>query len=268
MAAVAPRQVVDGVLRTPLPFGLFSVLGFRGDDAGHWQNGVRFEGLTCEGLGGIGAPDCDPELVQGLPKELDGGMGPGGSGSPFTVYGHYQCSPIGRSFADAQALADQHLFSREEARVEEAFWTGNLGNVPNLSGANGFTAPVDLGTREPHAAVALLEQEIAKRYGSQGVIHMSRENATLLDKHLRVQGGRLFTALGTPVVAGTGYESDRIVATPAMLGYRSEPFASSNRPGDLLDRANNNLFAITERTYLVAFDECALLEVGVTPDPI
>lgn len=268
MAAVAPRQVAPAPLRTPLPFGLFSVLGLATGGELVWENGIKFEGLTCEPAGGIGAPDCDPELIPGLPKDLDGGMGPGGEASPITIYGHFQCSPIGGGFERAQAMSDQHLQVRAEARVEQALWTGDLGNVPNFAGANGFAAPVDLGVRDLHPAVALLEQEIAVRYGSQGVIHMSRENATLLDKHLRVQGGRLFTLLGTPVVAGTGYASDRIIGTGAMTGYRGDVFTSSNRPGDLLDRANNNMYAVSEQSYLVGFEECALLEVGLVPEPI
>jgi hypothetical protein len=269
MVLIAPRQAVQGALRAPLPYGLFSVLGFR-PEGDRWENGVTFDGLTCDPAGGIGAPDCDPADVVGLPKELDGGYGPGGEASPFTVYGHFKCSPIGGVFERAQDLANQHLQVREEARVEQAFWTGDLGNVPNLSGANGFTAPVDLGTFAPWLGVARLEQELAEVYGSLGVIHMSREITTRLAKEgdLVRQGARLFTPLGTPIVAGTGYASDRIVATGALLGYRGEVFTSSNRPGDLLDRNTNDLYAVAERTYLVGFDECAVLEVTVATDPV
>lgn len=269
MAAIAPPQVVTGAPRAPLPYGLFSILGFRGGEE-RWENGVVFEALTCATTGGRGAPDCDPEVdVAGLPKVLEGGNGPLGEASPFTVYGHHTCSPIGSTFARAQELANQHLQVREEARVEQALWTGDLGNVPNFAGANDYAAPVNLGTLTLWRAVSLLEQEIAARYGSLGVIHMSRENASRLMKEgdLVRQGGRLFTALGTPVVAGTGYASDRIVGTPALFGYRGDVFSSSNRPGDLLDRGTNDLYAIAERTYLVGFDECAVLEVTVAPDP-
>lgn len=268
MVAIAPPQVVNGAPRAPLPHGLFSVLGFRGDGE-RWENGVIFEGVTCEPAGGIGAPDCDPEVdVIGLPKDLESDGVPVGEASPFVVYGHHTCSPIGNSFARAQELANQHLQVREEARVEQALWTGDLGNVPNFSGANGYAAPVNLGTLSPWRAVSLLEQELAARYGSLGVIHMSRQIASRLTKEgdLVRQGGRLFTALGTPIVAGTGYASDRIVGTPALFGYRGEVFSSSNRPGDLLDRSNNDLYAVAEREYLVGFDECALLEVTVTDD--
>src|SRR3546814_5926530 len=71
--------------------------------------------------------------------------------------------------------------------------------------------------------------------------------------------------LGTPVVAGAGYPCTHpdsvtagswIVATPALMLYRSEIFTATNRPGDLLDRGQNNLFGIAERRYLVGWDEC------------
>lgn len=369
MVTIAPPQVVNGAARAPLPYGLFSILGFRGGEE-RWENGVIFESLSCDPAGGIGEPDCEPNAPAvaevfdvaitgaptagtfqitdgtltsaaiafnadaaavaaalaafgvtatggplpgapvrvtfteagaqpalsvtgstldvgeatvavvtpgsdavintiGLPKDLDGGALADGEASPFTVYGHHTCSPVGGNFARAQDLANQHLQVREEGRVEQALWTGDLGNVPNLSGANGYAAPVNLGTLALWRAVSLLEQEIAKRYGSLGVIHMSRENASRLMKEgdLVRQGGRLFTAMGTPIAAGTGYASDRIVGTPALFGYRGDVFTSSNRPGDLLDRATNDLYAIAERTYLVGFDECAVLEVTVAPDP-
>jgi len=270
MVAIAPPQLVPGALRAPLPYGLFSVLGFRTSEE-RWENGVIFESLTCEPAGGIANPDCDPETpTVGLPKDLESDGDPLGEATPFTVYGHHTCSPIGSGFGRAQDLANQHLQVREEARVEQALWTGDLGNVPNLSGANGYAAPVNLGTMEPWRAVSLLEQELAERYGSLGVIHMSREIASRLMKEgdLEKRGGRLFTALGTPIVAGTGYASDRIVGTPAVLGYRGDVFTSSNRPGDLLDRGTNDLYAVAERSYLVGFDECALLEVTVASDPV
>lgn len=270
MAAIAPPAVVAGAPRAPLPYGLFSVLGLR-DDGARWDSGVIFESLTCSAAGGRGAPDCDPDVaVAGLPKSLDANAGLIGRASAFSIYGHHTCSPIGSTFDRAQELANQHLQVREEARVEQALWLGDLGNVPNFSGANGYAAPVNLGTLAAWPAVSLLEQKLAEVYGSLGVIHMSREVASRLTKDgdLVRQGGRLFTALGTPIVAGTGYASDRIVGTPSIFGYRGEVFSSSNRPGDLLDRSNNDLYAIAERTYLVGFDDCALLEVTLVADPV
>lgn len=283
MAIPAPPQVVRGITRTPLPYGLFSVLGLRDPGEDRWESGVIFESPTCDPVGGLGAADCEPYApadteadpptertgTLGLPKELSSNGGPLGEGSPFTVYGHHNCSPVGTDPIAAQGLASVHLIAREEARVEQALWTGDLGNVPNFAGANGYAAPSSVGTFAPWRAVSALEQAIAETYGAQGTLHMDRELASRLAKEgsIEARGGRLFTALGTPIVAGTGYGSGRIVATSPLLGYRSEVFTSSDRPGDLLDRATNDLYAIAERTYLLGIDPCLLLEASITPDP-
>ena len=366
---IAPPAVVAGAVRVPLPFGLFSVLIPREGSTDRWENGVGWETLTCDDLGGIGAPICLVDAVQtvtvggagltsftltlsgdttgailanasaadvqaalaalgsvgagnvsvagaaggpwavtfegtlsglpvatmtatptggtgtvtvavvstgestlGLPKSLEPNGGDFGDASPLYVYGHYNCSPIGTSFEMAAERARQHLLVREEARVEQALWTGDLGNVPNFAAANGYPALEDAGTfaeADAWLAVSALEQAIATGYGSLGVLHMSREVATWLTDRgqLRASGSRLVTPLGTPVVAGTGYGSDKIVATGALFGYRGEVFTSSDTPGDLLDRRNNNLYAIAERAYVLGFDPCGAAVATLTAAP-
>jgi len=168
------------------------------------------------------------------------------------------------------------LQATEEIRVEQAFWTGDLGNVPNLSdGAEtlaGGTA-VDITS-----AISLLEDYSAGHHGGLGVIHMSRGTATAaVGAHVVPwpSGGRLTTALGTPIAAGAGYPGSAPDGTPsgngeawafvspAVFGYRSDVFTSSSRPGDLLDRGNNQLNAIAERNYLLGFDPCGVGAVNV-----
>lgn len=258
--AFAPATVVDPIARTALPFGLFSVVTPRPSGNSRWENGVIWEPLTCGPASGIGEVDCVTQEASGLPKQFPE---PGGTddATAFTIYGSYECTPIGHTLEYAQERATEHLIAREEARVEQALWTGDLGNDPN------FTQGIMAGPSGP-AAVAIAEAEryIATEYGSLGVIHMSRAAATqaLAAMALEVRGTRLFTRLGTPVVAGAGYPSTHpdgtagtwIVATPALMMYRSEIFTATNRPGDLLDMAQNNLFGVAERRYLVGWDEC------------
>src|SRR5699024_4825050 len=66
--------------------------------------------------------------------------------------------------------------------------------------------------------------------------------------------GRLYTNLDTLVVAGAGYPDGSIVATGSLAGYRGEVITGSDRPGDLLDRRTNDLYAIAEREDLVRVD--------------
>lgn len=203
----------------------------------------------------------------GLPKVLTKNTQDESLATPFTVYGHFASGVGGWSMEDAQRLANEHLLAREEARVEQALWTGDLGNSPKLQGAPSTTTV--MGTAgDAVLALALLENYIAVTYGSMGVIHMSRLAATILLEHdvLTISGGRLTTKLGTAVAAGTGYPGTGpsgqaaaagtawIFATPMLFGYRSEIFTSSATPGDLFDRRQNNITAIAERTYLLGFD--------------
>lgn len=262
---MAPAARVSGAPRQALPFGLFSHLAFRGGTE-RWENGTTWETLTLDGIGGLGSPDRENDgAVQGLPKTLTANGGEWGEALPFTVYGHFTCSPLGWSPADAQAQAEQHLLVREEARVEQALWTGDLGNAPALDAAFTELTSAEVGVAH---AIGLLEQHIASEYGSLGMIHLSRAAATvaLAEDVVEVRGTRLYTRLGTPVVAGTGYPgtgvngevvadgTEWILGTPPLFGYRSEVFTSSNRPGDLLDREDNDLYAVAERTYLLGFD--------------
>lgn len=271
MAMGAPT-VVEGAPRVAFGYGLFSVFGLRADGDAKWQNGVVWESLTCGAASGIGDPDCTPGATEttatGLPKTFADGV-PVGEASQFSVYGSFKCSPVGRGLEAAQERARLHLLAREEARVERALWTGDLGNVPNLQdGATELIGPV---TTSVHA-LSLLEGFIAENYGSLGVIHVSRHAGPSLAQNGQIDtsGSVARTILGTPVVFGAGYpisgpegvaaaaNSAWAFASPALFGYHSDVFYPSARTGDLLDRDVNDLYAIAERSYLLGFDDCGV----------
>lgn len=273
MTGFAPAAFVEGVQRQPLPFGLFSVLTPRPEGDARWQNGIEWETLTCDPVSGRAGAGCAPteeNPVVGLPKNLERNHGTTGEAAAFAVYGHHNCSPVGIGPERAQELATAHLMAREEARVEQAFWSGDLGNTPNLA-----DDAVDLtgsGAVSPAAALGLLEDYIAVTYGSLGVIHITRGAVSTLAASylLTVAGGRLVTMAGTPVVAGAGYPgtgpggsapaagSSWAYVSPAPFGFRSEVLTSSDVPGDLLDRATNDLYAIAERAYVLGYDPCGV----------
>lgn len=274
--AMAPPSTVLAAGRQPLPAGLFSTFTFRPEDSARWEGGVLVDALTCAPADGIGDPQCDPDDTTGLPKNLDPDDQEFGEASPFIIYGHATCAPIGR-WDEATSRAREHLISREEGRVEQAFWTGDLGNVPTLRGATEVTPLLATGSIKDRieGAVAALENWLADTYGSLGVIHMTRELAMLGLGNMEVKGNRITTRLGSPVAAGAGYDgsgpaaqaptatSQWIYATPAMFGYRSEIFLPSARRGDLLDRGHNILYAVAERSYLLGFDPCGHAAVKI-----
>ena len=263
-----PVAPVAAPARTARPYGLGSVFGWRAGD--RWEAGVTWSSLPCAPALGRSGATClidQSDTIPGLPKPLDQAGGPAiGEATPFIVYGLYRCLSIGVNIADAQGWATAALEAGEEARAEQALWYGDLGNVPNFSGANGYPAPVDVGDfTDPVDALAEVEQSIATGIGTQGVIHMSPAMATRLAKYLEPRGGRQYTrAMGTPVVVGAGYPDGAIVGTAPLFGYRGEIFDSSNRVGDLLDREYNWMHAIAERTMLVGFDPCPVYKADVT----
>lgn len=273
--SITPPALVAGAPRTPLPYGLFSVVPFREGSSDRWESGVQFESIGCPGEPkGIGEWNCNPEeppegepVVNaiGLPKTLDQGGYALGDAGTFMVYEDYKCSPIGNSLERAAEGARARLEAYEEMRVEQALSTGAFGQSPNFTENTVTALPAAASLK---LAVATLEQTIATEYGSQGILHMSRTTATLaLEKGLvEASNNRLRTKLGTPVVAGSGYAFTGIFATPAMFGYRSEIISSSNRQGDLLDRNNNDLYGIAERNYLIAVDTCGMWSIEFAPE--
>lgn len=272
--ALTPPLIINAPEVTPRVFGLFSVVAFPATPADpHWQGGgILWQGGACiGGVRGIGAWDCaeaeGEQPAVGLPKDLDSEISEG-SGTPFTLYAPFACSPVGTSPQDAQDAASRTLLAGEEAAAENAFWTGDLGNVPNLSGANGYAAPTDLGAFDaPHEALAAVEAGLAATIVGRGVIHVPvRLAAILLAKGgLRAAQGKVTTDLGTPVVVGAGYPDVlQIVGTPEIVGLRSEVFISSHVAGDLFDRGTNTMHAIAERSYVLGMADCGLVSATVT----
>lgn len=273
--AGAKAYIESGPVRAGLPFGLFSVLPLSESD-GHWQSGgAEWESLNCAPAHGVGDP-CkteEGETTPGLPKEFEGGLIVSDA-EPFTVAGTFQCSPVGFTPQRANEIAQQHLLTREEARAEQAVWTGDLGNTPYLASPD--TTVLGTGPLGLAEGIGVLEKWIGDAYGSIGVIHVDRLLGTALVEKgvVQVNGSRATTVLGTPVVIGTGYVGTGpqgqpgrwAYVTPAMIGYRSAVFSGSSRPGDLFDTSNNDLYGIAERTYLVGWDDCgvAAVELSIT----
>jgi hypothetical protein len=259
VTTLTPASVVAGAARQPLPYGLFSVLNAdaRNLSGDRWEGGgVTWEFLLNSGLGALGPVQSNGNAASGLPKTLT--KEPSShiaNATQFSIYGEYVATPVAWTPEDIQGRATDMLLTFEEAQVEAQFWTGAAGGLPNLASSNN----TNLGTfteADLAEALGVLEEHISTTYGSLGAIHMTRSYATYLlaPGHIVSVNNKLFTRLGTPVVAGTGYQLGSIRATPALFAYRSDIFTSSSERGDLLDRGLNNLYGIAERSYLIGFD--------------
>src|SRR3954464_4017494 len=258
--------------RKPFTSGLFSVIDFT--NPAHFATGIQWEGLANVPVSGIADyfENCGVNL-QGLPKNFTN-INDQGTANGFTVYGGYACAPVGYPLEFASAQAELNLVPREQSRVEQALWTGDLRNKPNFTtGVNVSGGPFSMVT-----AISKAEEYIEKNFGSLGTIHIPRSDVVyfLKDGLLKVgDDGVIRTVLGTAVVAGSGYPKANpisgtaghfLVATRTLTRARAEVFRPSARKGDIPDRGHNLLFGSAERTYSIGFEPAtaAVIEFTVT----
>lgn len=275
MALTQVRLEVASPVRTPLPYGLMSVVQQPATTDPHWQLGVEFEPITCsraditfESCPATGGFDKTPRDVLGL------------SGSnPFTVYTMAQCATVG--FADrARELATAVLTAGEGRAVEREFWTGELGVTPHLAEDTAITgsdgevdqsAAVVLvsGAVDVLEGIARLEEALSDCYGNEGVIHVPPSVFThMCSKGIAYRDGpRMRTCNGHLVAAGAGYPGTApngsapttgtrwVYATGAVFLYRSAINYVDAIPG-VVNRSKNTIAQIAERTYVVGWDCC------------
>lgn len=282
-----PRNYVPGPNFTPLPFGLLtSTLDVRTPGDVHWQNGISYETLCAEGArtydeclvvtGAANAPPPPPPS-----KTPTASMARRGA-TPFTVYTEVDCSAPG-FWERSTEMVGNSLTQSEQWQVEYAFWTGLAAGqtvvFPHL--AANATLFDDVGFQLQTAAttvsgsavfdlvegVGLLEAAMADCYDGVPVLHVPRAllPAFALNMLLIREGPAYRTPGGSRVVFGAGYRgtgpdgsagpaSDWIYATGALMIYRSAATVMPDR--STLDRAENTVRAIAERTYVLAWDCC------------
>lgn len=132
---------------------------------------------------------------------------------PFFIQVTDTRSAFGVTGEDRFATALKQLEAATQKAVERELWEG----VATLaeSSSNSFLRKASSATvvsadaLAPATALMLLEQAIASApTGEAGVIHMTRDVASLLGSRLIFlpsDGGKAMTRLGTPVVIGSGY---------------------------------------------------------------
>jgi hypothetical protein len=251
-------------------------------------------GLTANNPGGAVTFD-DFCAVSGVASKAETAERFWRGATPFSAYAQVECSPVAgfwesTSFADAQELAAQALQQSEGWQVERAFWTGsppvgavNLQVYPHLaantvvlspstfSGSFSVTlqtaATVITGTVDPVEGLGWLEKQLANCYGQQGVIHVTPLIAVALDSYglLKKVGAQLQTLAGNLVAVGNGYPGtgpdgtqtsgvEWMYATGQVFIFRSDQVQF--RREESLDRTENTLKQIAERTFVLGWDCC------------
>jgi hypothetical protein len=137
---------------------------------------------------------------------------------PFYIEVEDFASTFGLPGQDRFARIVKELNAVTQKAVEREFWEGATAqafspDAPNmyLRKASDVTVPVS-GAKKPENALMSLEQAISNSpVGENGVIHMTRDVASILGSRLVYKkgedefSGRAMTRLGTHVVIGSGY---------------------------------------------------------------
>lgn len=255
------RQIVDEPQSAQYQYGVFSVVTPRTDDGSHWRGGVRWRAQSCGNAHETSGPCVDSTSAVGNWLSPDFYGCDVVAYDPFIVYAYNNDSVAGASMDIHRANAINRLTTGEQEIVEEHLWALLAANAP-------VSAPAQAGIVY---ALGYVEQALAERYGNKGVIHMSRLAATMAiagGGALRVSGSQLVTALGTPVVAGGGYNkiglssptTATVYGTGPLVAYRG-PIETVDQPGAQIDRAVNSVSLTAQRDYVIGWD-CVV--VGVT----
>lgn len=288
-----PRNPVSPPTFVDRNFGLMSVVQPRFDEPDeHWRNGVTFQDLC-----GLAGTTFDPYCVSGTGAPLKAAnvsLATYGA-LPFNVVAEVNCSPVGYSQQEQQARAVDALTRNESFQVEQAFWTGAVAGVgptiyqvsPHLAANTAVTdtAGVTLQCAATTVSgstvldivegIGRLEAAMGRCYNGQIVIHlpMVLGEALLSNYSAEVFGSQIKTRAGNLVALGAGYTGTGpdgtsipnaawVYATAPIFAYRSSPeiFAFKEE----LNRTNNTVQTIVERTYVLGFACCCFYAVPIS----
>lgn len=285
-----PRNPVQAPSFVDRSYGLLSVVQPRYDVPDqHWRNGVIYQNLC-----GIAGSTFDDLCATGNAPPKTGNMTTPIKGAvPFTVFAEVDCPPIGYTPEEQQARARDALTRTEGWQVERAFWTGSIGPTggvvvptyivfPHLAANAQVTdpsivTPVILQTAATTVTgstvvdivegLGMLEAGIGNCYTGQAVIHIPAQLAEQCYRAgvVETRGQQVFTKLGNLVAFGTGYTGSGpdgtilqgalwIYATGQLFAYRTPPEAFEFKT--TVDRAENTVRTIVERTYVIGWDCC------------
>lgn len=219
---MAFKGVYEAQKLVPAPYGLFSAADVirHGDspEESRWINGYSFEvdsAPTVRILNSFaGAVAGSTIATQADKRAYDV--------KSFFIEVEVKSSGMGLLAEDILARAERQIDAATQKAVERELWSGisatendNLFLSMGTGGAQSNGAVVlTSGTGvTPKKAVSLLHGAMASSpTGSAGVVHVTPEVASLIDTRLiwgnENDTNKVYTALGAPVVPGTGYTGD------------------------------------------------------------
>lgn len=238
---------------SPAPGGLFSAADVqRSAGVPQWANGAYgWDTILCPSE--IALSDFCTNQAELVLASADGGA----NGSwPFGVIAKFECYTVGYTVEERRRIAREQAEAATQKAVEAELWGGKIAqasnrlDVPYL--ANNKAVNVGAGVVPVNVGVAKLEQALADcGLGTQGVIHLTRQAAVIAASQnvIEREGDKLFTALGTPVVAGVGYDPAVAPAVPAHATATGTPPAFPAPPA-LGPRPDNQWAYATGPVYV------------------
>lgn len=295
--AVNARTYVQPPIVTPAPYGLLSAVELRPDGESFWRLGTTWQDTCPQGGSTIEPCYTSAPAVTGtsFSKSANATRTNWGA-TPFTIYAEVDCSAP--AFWDDKEAYVRTAFERvEQWQLERIFWTGTVDGVanaalPHLAATSavteqglGYVTTLQLAATQVTGtaisapmALGAVESALANCLrGVQGIIHISNDIASVLaEANLLVRDGpRLRTWNGNLVVVGNGYPrsgpdgSDPglgygwMFGTGPIFAYRSDIHVLLEN-NSALNRTDNTVKAIAERTYLLGYD-CCLVAALVSP---
>lgn len=260
----------------PYRYGLFSVVSPRNAEVApngaieeHWRAGVVWDSEACRAGDVTQGPCIDPDAIWN--PDNDGGLTSDACSAPaqfdpFTVYVWNEDSIPGYTLDQHRQQTVDRLVNNEQRLVEYAVIT-NIDNCVGNAGGN-----LDLAGYDIKFALGWLEQYATQVYGGTPVIYMDRQATTLLWENLRVEGARLVTTNGTPVVSHSAGIS---INPPTTTGYIYATGTPIMYRGDIdlresaITKAVNEVSYIAQRDYVYGWDcFCYGIRVRYAPDPV
>ena len=209
--------------------------------------------------------DSQPEVQLFTVNDVDtGNAGKSGTSSlpqfkeydPFFIQVTDTRSYFGINGEDRFAIARKQLEAATQKAVELELWEG-LASIGETNGNDflretGAATVVNTGALAPATALMLLEQAISSSpAGTNGVIHMTRDVASILGSRLIYspadggKTGKAMTRLGTEVVIGSGYTGAGRLSDANTTASASNKWMFATGPVDVhlskIEIVNENL---------------------------
>jgi hypothetical protein len=205
------------------------------------------------------------------------------NGFRTAVYGGVTCKSVGGDMVKRKAEVERVFSMGESTGVERALMANRFKIGPDLDpGApvvNAWPAPVDItpaaGAVKPTVGLGLLEGYGANNYAGAPTLHVPVAVASLaLGINGAVwDGDTLRSQLGSPIVAGAGYDYPNLGPTGAAAAVGEKWLYVTGsvviNAGDLivrdaLDQYKNDHVTLAERGYVIAVDcFAAAVRVGM-----